>query len=442
MKKYIYPILMAVLTSAVVSAKNSNTIQGVPKPLCDLSYTRIELAPEKNAYLVWTNAQPLLAPPTNATDKTMLLELGNFHKPLPPPDQLNHLRQLIANHSEALELYRLGTIRGKFQLPATENMIPPSVLDASKWLKPKIRLLVEDQKHAQAMDEAFMYARSGKIIAEGSDLLITYTMGVAIRNIGLNYLGRIACDKNAPKKVVEHILARYPSLRMDDASCIHAMKADYQTKFCPLMEKAATDTVNPEIWQNAKYFDLQETKALEAYLTSRVILNIKNNINASDSEVKAELELFKQLPAQGLDWTWLFNSPLSEKSRLGLRRAAAGCHNVIGRWLIYETPRAYFAPNRQQVSYAIHRCVIALRLYEIQHGRLPDSLSDLVTTGILKKIPQDPYARQPLKYDQKRKIVWSIYTNRVDDGGKWAGSNGDLVIHLTNDAKDYANSAR
>jgi len=165
----------------------------LPEPLCDMSYTRIEVPPEQNAYTLWTNALPQLKQPTNKCDRALLRDLGCFRKPLPPHDKLPRLRRMIDERSEALDLFARGTARGKFQLPVSEFMsLPNSIFSPSKWVRAKIRLLVKDNKHDRAVDEALGLAVSGKIIAEGSSSTMEYFVGIAIRGTGLYALSRIA----------------------------------------------------------------------------------------------------------------------------------------------------------------------------------------------------------------------------------------------------------
>lgn len=54
------------------------------------------------------------------------------------------------------------------------------------------------------------------------------------------------------------------------------------------------------------------------------------------------------------------------------------------------------------------RAVLAVRLYQIQRGRLPDDLQSLVTAGLLTAVPADPFAEEPLGYSRERAEVWSV----------------------------------
>ncbi len=65
-------------------------------------------------------------------------------------------------------------------------------------------------------------------------------------------------------------------------------------------------------------------------------------------------------------------------------------------------------------------------LYRRKHGDLPDTLDDLVPDYI-KAVPADPFDGKPLRYDKKKKIIYSVGENQKDDGGN---ENHDTVFKL------------
>lgn len=60
--------------------------------------------------------------------------------------------------------------------------------------------------------------------------------------------------------------------------------------------------------------------------------------------------------------------------------------------------------------------MLALRRFELQHGRLPATLDELVPT-YLAAPPIDPFSDAPLRWDASRKILYSVGPNLTDDGG-------------------------
>ena len=62
------------------------------------------------------------------------------------------------------------------------------------------------------------------------------------------------------------------------------------------------------------------------------------------------------------------------------------------------------------------RTILALRAYQLAHGRLPADLNALVPE-FLDSVPVDDFDGQPLRYSPELKIVYSVGENLKDDGG-------------------------
>ncbi|MDP6439797.1 MAG: hypothetical protein QGH74_09195 [Candidatus Brocadiia bacterium] len=65
------------------------------------------------------------------------------------------------------------------------------------------------------------------------------------------------------------------------------------------------------------------------------------------------------------------------------------------------------------------RGALAVERYRIANGRLPEKLDDLVPE-FMGAIPVDPFDGRPLRYKKLEKgyVVYSVGTDRADDGGK------------------------
>jgi hypothetical protein len=74
--------------------------------------------------------------------------------------------------------------------------------------------------------------------------------------------------------------------------------------------------------------------------------------------------------------------------------------------------------NKTEVDAAL--CIIAVKRFQKQFAKLPESLNELVQNGYLKKIPTDPYSNNPLVYKriEDNFTLYSVGTNFIDDGGK------------------------
>jgi len=61
----------------------------------------------------------------------------------------------------------------------------------------------------------------------------------------------------------------------------------------------------------------------------------------------------------------------------------------------------------------------ACRIYRCQEGRFPEKIADLVPR-LLEEEPLDPFTGKPFVYKTRENgfIVYSVGSNRKDDGGK------------------------
>jgi hypothetical protein len=114
---------------------------------------------------------------------------------------------------------------------------------------------------------------------------------------------------------------------------------------------------------------------------------------------------------------------------------AAG--QVMAFQLIPMTVATFGTKCNSKIRLDATRTLMALRAYQLTHGKLPERLSDLVPE-FLDQVPLDDFDGQPLRYSPENKIVYSVGKNLKDDGGddrgqeEWnsAEQHLDTVFHV------------
>lgn len=100
----------------------------------------------------------------------------------------------------------------------------------------------------------------------------------------------------------------------------------------------------------------------------------------------------------------------------------------------YKTIEGFHEDNSH---YPAILAILASTRYKVAEGDFPESLDDLVSSGYLKGLPQDPYSDGPLIYRKAEDgfILYSVGANFKDDGGKrvkrygwYAPKGGDIVF--------------
>lgn len=109
-----------------------------------------------------------------------------------------------------------------------------------------------------------------------------------------------------------------------------------------------------------------------------------------------------------------------------------------------QKPRAYLNPNfegdeflavvggvrssileRAIATVVLHRqtcLMLALRLFELEHGKLPQRLEELVP-GYLREVPEDVFVGGPMRWNATSGVVYSVGKNETDDGGVLSAEN-------------------
>jgi hypothetical protein len=102
--------------------------------------------------------------------------------------------------------------------------------------------------------------------------------------------------------------------------------------------------------------------------------------------------------------------------------------------------RSMELPWRAHVDLESLVVALAAIRHKADHGQYPDSLEQLVETGYLKRVPQDPYANGPLVYRRvgDNFLLYSCGADFDDDGGtpsKWGEGEqgGDQVFWPVSD---------
>jgi hypothetical protein len=98
--------------------------------------------------------------------------------------------------------------------------------------------------------------------------------------------------------------------------------------------------------------------------------------------------------------------------------------------------------DRERARQAALKLDLALQIFYRAHGRFPAALDELVRDGDLKSIPTDPFGKgEPFHYrresdPQVGAILWSVWTDRVDQDGKLEADlsrpnpSGDKVFRI------------
>ncbi len=91
-----------------------------------------------------------------------------------------------------------------------------------------------------------------------------------------------------------------------------------------------------------------------------------------------------------------------------------------------------------KVSYESTVAILALKRWRLEKGEYPEDLRELVSAGLLKELPMDPYSDKPLVYRKTDDdfILYSVGRDFTDNGGKIVEERGDVQKWGTHDDGD------
>jgi hypothetical protein len=101
------------------------------------------------------------------------------------------------------------------------------------------------------------------------------------------------------------------------------------------------------------------------------------------------------------------------------RRQLRDVRNPLGRHfvssLLPDQEFRVFANSCTHMTAAGAR--LAICAYRQKTGALPPDLAALINSGVIERLPRDPYG-DVLRYSMERRLLWSVGPNGVDDGGR------------------------
>ncbi len=94
--------------------------------------------------------------------------------------------------------------------------------------------------------------------------------------------------------------------------------------------------------------------------------------------------------------------------------------------LMPATERASELTHRAKASHEALVTILAVKGWRLEKDEYPAALGDLVTAGLLKELPPDPYSDKPLVYKKTEDdfTLYSVGPNFADDGGEIFMKNG------------------
>ncbi|MHB1158160.1 MAG: hypothetical protein ACYC26_15140 [Phycisphaerales bacterium] len=298
----------------------------------------------------------------------------------------------------------------------------------------------------------------GDLMSSGDNLLVPYLVGIAIRGWTVKQINTWL-PQHTNQAFLTALLKIVPEEQHVGARVKRTLHAEIATFCIPVWRKSAVELAadQPEKvrvnW--AKIYLGLQWRNLSDEQISKLVRFLTENTIAFHPELSFQHEapaLLASLEQAEAPWNPDFLSPRPKTDQLDL----FGVPQVLIDRVQANQPldpaelqdairsvndppedstvkRALLLDRANIALQHMTRLNIAIRLFQLQTGQLPQSLQELVTHKILDRLPVDPFSDERLHYDPQRLLLWSVGKNAIDDHGDEGPVDAD---HSTIDAPD------
>ncbi len=352
--------------------------------------------------------------------------------------RLDEVKAVVEKNVKALDLVRQARSRTRvdwglrIRTPAIATMYPS--LSGQRWLV-KLLSATAGYYHVNGDDAAVIGTLRDALTQvraiDSGPTLISHLLAIAASALAVNRVERVA-----PSLVV-----RAQSETMAEGERA-ASREEFQALITDLLAEDGTQKALVRAMQSERMSQLDTIKAIvDGQMTPNAFFgrpppgNATTNMNAILLFVKRPL--YEHDAMFGLAWMTKYVAAARSSDRPTAAAVAPVKPGQVTEWERILHPISWTELPWVDRTFVLHfralamrrmaATALAIRLYEIDHGRWPSALSDLVSE-YLPTIPADPFADdgRPISYcpDATPPVLYSIGQDGVDDGGAYTFRKG------------------
>lgn len=264
----------------------------------------------------------------------------------------------------------------------------------------KAIVLFRERKERDAIDSALEIVQFGERVENSGGPIIHYLVGAGIKSIGLQIIRQINCQSTLQGKTLVGVLDSLNAVKANPQGFTNALKVEY---------KMDRDYIDNLAAGNVSNYD-------QPVLPFR--LNLFFNPTATKKKFAQAFRVFRDnvsKPYGGIPWSEL---PVVATNASAWQLVVGG--NFIGEMVfeLLEPSLNSFAARecRENVEVAATQLLLALKVYKMRNGKLPESLSALVP-DFFQSVPIDDFDGKPMRYLPDQKLIYSVGPDLKDSGG-------------------------
>jgi hypothetical protein len=264
------------------------------------------------------------------------------------------------------------------------------------------------KKDSEAFDQAFEIIKFGQHIENSGGPIIHYLVGSSTESKGLWSIRQMLPETTLGEADLAEAIGKLNSLGPNQEGLTNALKVEYEAQRNFIDDFARgklPDTTNTDF------------KRTMISLGSKPFLNARKT-KMEFAEGDRFLFSYFSKPFAAIPWSNLPNMDIATNDS-PIERFASG--NAIGEILydMLSTSVQSLAKRKcnEDVNVTATQILLALKIYKMRHGTLPDSLSELVPE-FFPQVPLDNFDGKPFRYLPDKKIIYSVGPCLKDLGGQ------------------------
>lgn len=278
----------------------------------------------------------------------------------------------------------------------------------------QINSLHRTKKDEQAFALAFQTINFGQRIENSGGPMLTYLVGSSIKAAGLTRIQDMLANSTLTRADLMQLIGQLNNFGPNKEGFTNALKVEYE-----IQRNYVDDFAKGTYPGDTNSGSGRAMKSIGA----RLFFNPKRT---KEELAQADRFLLDNLSKPYAEIIWSDMPGVTNVSIF--REVIRG--NVMGEILfemLAPVEGAYLTrTSREGVNVTATQLLIALKIYKMENGKLPHSLSELVPQ-FLPQVPLDDFDREPFRYLPDKKIIYSIGPSLKDFGGR----------ERRGDSKDY-----
>jgi len=321
--------------------------------------------------------------------------------------------ELLAQNRRTLDLIDQAMASPTFQAPAINPLIDrspylPPVGELLWLLQLRGRVSARRHRYEEAPGHWLQMLQLGNRLEGANGDLLTWLVGSTTKRTGLTGMRELTARSGVPPNVLRTAAVQLASLGADDEGLANSLRIEY-LQLAQIVDELATGNLD---MKNTTGNPAPKPPGHRSRRLSPLLFKPNQMKRVAvdhfrpmvDNVSKSYLDLPDFGPPR------LEGGPL--KDLLG--------GNIIGRMLYAmltpDLSGAITFKCQENVEVGATRVLLAMKAFQLEKGRLPQTLDELVPE-YLDAVPLDDFDGKPLRYNREKKVVYSVGEDLKDDGG-------------------------